>query len=303
MNNKIIIIGGPTASYKSEVALRLANEFNGEIINADSMQIYHDLPILSAQPTKADKEKCPHYLYGCVNAGINYSVAEWLSECTKIINFLHQQKKIPIVVGGTGLYINSLVKGLAEIPAIEDTTKNYCQEQLAKYGYEWVYNFLATIDQQIFEKIHPNDKQRILRAYEVYTQTNITIFAHHKQTKAPFNEGQFYYIISDLNREELYSRCDQRIKLMLKLGAVEEVKDFAKQNLNPKLSIFNTIGVKPLLQFLEKELSLDQALNLWQQETRNFAKRQVTWFKNQLPAIKKYNYTSYQDLDKISKTL
>jgi len=303
MHNRIIIIGGPTASYKSELALLIASRFDSCVINADSMQIYKELPIISAQPSNDEKGKCQHYLYGHLDAESNYSVANWLNESINIIHHAHQQGKIPIIVGGTGLYIHALVKGLATIPLIENATKIYCQEQLATLGYEGVYKFLVNIDAQILQKIHHNDKQRILRAFEVYIQTNISIFEHHKQTKAPFYLEQFFYIVSNLNREDLYFRCDKRVEMMISLGAIDEVKNFSKQNLNHQSAIFNTIGVKPIQKFIAGELLLNEAVKLWQQETRNFAKRQTTWFKNQLIYLNKYNYMNHQDLDKISKNI
>lgn len=303
MSNIIVIIGGPTASYKSEFALRLAANLNGAIINADSMQIYKELPILSAQPTNAERKASPHYLYSFIGANTNYSVADWLNDCSKIIGSLHKENKIPIIVGGTGLYINALVKGLALIPSIDADVKKYCQEQLDQYGYDKVYNFLVSIDPIMLAKIHSNDKQRILRAFEVYTQTKISIFEHHKQTSSPFNIDQFRYVVSSLDREELYSRCDQRIKYMIKNGAIEEAKIFLADNKDHNLQAFNTIGVKPLMNYFEGVLSLDEAVKIWQQETRNFAKRQTTWFKNQLKELNHNNYTTYYDLDVVYKNL
>jgi tRNA dimethylallyltransferase len=300
-NNKIIIIGGPTASYKSELALKLASGLNGAIINADSMQIYKELPIISAQPNSSEKEIVEHYLYSHIDAGQNYSVAEWLDECINIINMLHLQQKTPIIVGGTGLYIHALVNGLALIPTITKATKDYCQEELKTHGYEGVYKFLAKVDAQILKKIHHHDKQRTLRAFEVYIETKLSIFEHHKNTKPFFKEEQFNYIVSDLNREDLYARCDKRIKLMIENGAIEEVKNFINLHLDHKLSIFNTIGVKSLLNFFQESLSFDEAISFWQQETRNFAKRQTTWFKNQLNHLNKKSYTTYAELNEISE--
>lgn len=290
---KIILIGGPTASGKSALALDLAQKNCGIIINADAMQIYEGLPILTAQPTSAERREIPHELYGVLDAAEASSAGKWLALATDAITRTFAAGRTPILVGGTGLYFRALLGGLAEIPPIPDEVRAETVRLYDHSGEEKFRERLARLDSDSAQRLARNDRQRLIRAYEVAVHTGRTLGEwHEKGDKGMKEKGGFcipsipHSLIPQTHlllpeRETLYAACDQRFLGMIDRGAIEEVKTILKRGLDPGLPAMKTIGVREIAAYLKGELSLDEAIAKAQQATRNYAKRQVTWFKNQ----------------------
>ena len=222
--SKIILISGPTASGKSNFSVKLAKKINGEIINADSMQVYKELKILSARPNPQDYQKIKHHLYGFHSVKKNFSTGDWLKIAIKKIKEIKKRKKIPIFVGGTGLYFKALSQGLVNIPNIPIRFRNKIRSEHKKLGQKKFYQKLLKIDLISKNKINPTDVQRTIRAYEVKKFTNKSLHDWFKDTKSFFKEGDFFKIYIDFPREELIKRISKRTNLMMKLGAINEVK-------------------------------------------------------------------------------
>ena len=300
--DKIIIIGGPTASYKSILAMELAYKYNGIIINADALQVYQEIPILSAQPSAKDQEQILHKLYGVISGEKVYSVGNWLERAIIEIELAMAMKKIPIIVGGTGLYINSLIYGLAKIPEIDIELRENIRDLYDKMGKESFYNLLYERDVEAAKKININDKTRLIRAYEVIEQTGKSIFHWQEISSiAHFEEEAFLLIIANPKREELYKNCDERFLNMLEEGVIDEIEFLHKNIQDKSLPINKAIGVSELTHYLTGYLSLSEATERAQTATRQFAKRQVTWFKNQYKDFEKIQYQSLEDFPDISR--
>ncbi len=277
-HNKIIIITGPTASGKTSFAVKLAREIDGEIINADSLQVYKENPIISAQPTELEKQNIPHHLFGYVIGDEEYNVARWIKDACECIKSL---KKTPIIVGGTGLYLKHLIFGLSSIPNIPDETRSQAMELLNKLGNDNFHKALSELDPEAAAKINPNNVKRSLRSYEVIKFTGKSILQWQKKNISYFPISSFKVKILEPNREDLYKKCNQRFLNMLELGVIEEVRHLMAQNYNPICGIMKSHGVPELSKYLLKEWSLEEAIAKSQQVTRNYAKRQTTWFKHQ----------------------
>ncbi|MCT4635012.1 MAG: tRNA (adenosine(37)-N6)-dimethylallyltransferase MiaA [Rickettsiales bacterium] len=277
-HNKIIIITGPTASGKTSFAVKLAREIDGEIINADSLQVYKENPIISAQPTELEKQNIPHHLFGYVMGDEEYNVARWIKDACECIKSL---KKTPIIVGGTGLYLKHLIFGLSSIPNIPDETRSQAMELLNKLGNDNFHKALSELDPEAAAKINPNNVKRSLRSYEVIKFTGKSILQWQKENISYFPISSFKVKILEPNREDLYKKCNQRFLNMLELGVIEEVRYLMAQNYNPICGIMKSHGVPELSKYLLKEWSLEEAIAKSQQVTRNYAKRQTTWFKHQ----------------------
>lgn len=276
---KIILVAGPTASGKSALALDLAKKHNGTIINADAMQIYEGLPILSAQPSDDDQKTIPHELYGIMNPAEASSAGKWLSLATAAIKRA-AAGRTPILVGGTGLYFRALLGGLAEIPPIPPEVRVATQKLYDESGEETFRNLLKRLDPDSVANLARNDRQRLIRAYEVVTHTGKTLKQWHaNRAIAPKAAFEPHLLLPA--REKLYAACDQRFEAMIKHGAIEEAKAFLARNLNPDLPAMKTIGIRELAAFLNGETPLEAAIAQAQQATRNYAKRQLTWFRNQ----------------------
>jgi tRNA dimethylallyltransferase len=297
---KIIIIGGPTASYKSSLALELAKKNNGVIINADSIQVYFEIPILSSQPSIDEKEIVPHKLYSFVSGEFVYSVGKWLDEVVKEVRVAHEIGMMPIIVGGTGLYINSVINGLSKIPEIDPDLRDNIRSLYDRIGKEEFYSLLEKRDAEVASKLFSGDKHRVIRAFEVIEQTGKSILYWQQMSNfSPFEKESIVTIISSLPRDILYKRCNDRFVSMIEEGALDEVEYLNKNLPDSTLPITKALGVRELSEYLSGKISLVEAIARAQTGIRKFAKRQVTWFKNQTKDVDKIEYTSPDDFDNV----
>lgn len=278
---KVIVITGPTASGKSALGVDAALALGGEIINADSMQIYRELDVLTARPAKEDLAKVPHRLYGTVPGSERCSAEQWRSLALKEIEDVHRLGKIPILVGGTGLYIRALEKGIASIPDIPSDVRTQAQALLDKLGGESFKENLGVIDPETANRLHAGDRQRLIRAWEVITHTGKSILEWQQQAQGTVPDFEFIRFAMVPPREELYDNCNKRFKIMLELGALKEVENLLNLGLDPSLPIMKALGVPELAEYLTEKVSLDDAISRAQQNTRRYAKRQMTWIRTQ----------------------
>ena len=282
LKSKIILISGPTASGKSKLAIEFAKKINGEIINADSMQIYKELKILTARPINENINKIKHHLYGFQSCKNEFSTGEWLKLVKKKINEIRNKNKIPILVGGTGLYFKALTEGLVKIPNIPSKIRNKIRNIQKQIGQKKFYIKLLKEDKSVKNKIDPTDVQRSLRAYEVIFFTKKSIFEWYKKTKSHFKRDEFFKIYIDYPKDKLINKISNRVDQMIKDGAVKEVKDFKKLNLKNDSNINKVIGIKEIKDFIDKKTSLkEMKLNIVI-KTRQYAKRQRTWSRGQM---------------------
>jgi tRNA dimethylallyltransferase len=281
--SKIILISGPTASGKSSFALKIAKKINGEIINADSMQVYKKLRILTARPNKKEQKKIKHHLYGIVDLSNKFSTGQWLKIAIKKIKDIQKRKKIPILVGGTGLYFQSLINGLVKIPEIPLKFRNKIRLMQKKNGQKKFYAKLLKIDPSVKNKFDPNDMQRSIRAFEIKSFTKISMYEWLKKTNSEFNERDFLKLYIDFKREDLIEKIALRTTIMIKEGAVKEVKNFLKVKIKKNQSVLNVIGIDELTQYLKNKINLSQATELITIKTRQYAKRQATWARTRMP--------------------
>ena len=296
IKSKIILISGPTASGKTNFAIEFAKKNNGEIINADSMQVYKELKILTARPDKKEQKKIKHHLYGIVSVKSNFSTGQWLKLAIKKIREIKKLKKVPILVGGTGLYFNALEKGLVKIPKIPIAFRNKIRLKQKEYGQKKFYNKLLKIDQKVKKKIDPNDIQRSIRAYEVKSFTKKSIYDWIKQTKPYFRESSFLKFYINIDKENLINRIEKRINKMIRAGAVDEVKNYRKLNLHNQYSASKIIGIEEIGKFLDKTLKLEKTKELILIRTRQYAKRQKTWARSKMSSWIKIEPRDFQTL-------
>jgi len=282
LSKKIILLAGPTASGKSKLAIHLAKKLNGEIINADSMQIYKEFSILSSRPNKSEIKKAKHHLYGAVSAKKYFSAGDWLKETKKKINLCFKKKKIPIIAGGTGLYFNTITKGISKIPDIDLKTRTQVRSQFKKLGYKKFYEKLLEIDPKAKGKIQPSDSQRAQRAYEVKLKTKKSLFDWIANTKSDFLNYNLKKIFLDIPRQELLQKISKRTEMMFKENCISEVKKFNSLKLNKSLSANKLIGVQEINQYLKDNISLDECKELINIKTRQYAKRQNTWARGHM---------------------
>jgi len=287
--SKIILISGPTASGKSNFAVKIAKKINGEIINADSMQVYKKLKILTARPNKEDQKKIKHHMYGFVDLNKKFSTGQWLNTAIKKIKEIKKRKKIPILVGGTGLYFQSLVNGLVKIPEIPIKFRNKIRLIQKKEGQKKFYKKLLKIDPMAKGKFDQNDTQRTIRAFEIKSFTKISMYEWLNNTKSEFNKEEFLKLYIDFKREDLIKRISLRSTEMIEEGAIKEVKKFIKSKIKKDLSVNRVIGIDELTQYLTKKINLDQAQELISIKTRQYAKRQATWARSRMSSWKKIN--------------
>jgi tRNA dimethylallyltransferase len=293
--NKILIIAGPTASGKSALALQIAKEQSAKgeksatesvIINADSMQIYKELPILSAQPSAADQQQVPHFLYSILKHNENSSVFAWLKLAQQQIDIALAANKLPIIVGGTGLYISSLVQGISKIDDIDDDLRQQIRQICQNCSQQELVKMLQDLGENI-EQIENLDRQRLGRRLEVLKQTGKTLSWWQNQPKKIFYPPDFFEFKNiELKRENLYQNCNLRFKKMLENGAAEEVKEFLKLKPDLNSPIAKTIGLLQIKDWLEGKISQEEVIKMAAQKTRNYAKRQLTWFRHQFVATK-----------------
>ncbi len=281
MKNKIILISGPTASGKSNFAYKVAKKINGEIINADSIQIYRDLKILTARPNIKDSDP-KHHLYGFLEGEEVWSVGKWIKVAKDISDQILEKKMTPIIVGGTGLYFKAITEGLSPIPDINPKIREELKDLLRSKGLNSLYENLKNLDIEAYKKIGSNDQQRILRALEVYKGTKKKISDFWKIKRVKIFNNEFKKINLTISRDILYEKCDKRCEEMIKQGAVEEVKNLLEKKYKTDAPIMNAIGVKEIRQYLEKKLELVDAVNLIKYRTHQYAKRQITWSKHQM---------------------
>lgn len=279
-----ILIAGPTASGKSALALRLAERFGGAVVNADSMQVYRDLAVLTARPRPAEMALRPHHLYGHVDGAINYSVGAWLSDVRQTLADLAQRRQLPIVVGGTGLHFKAMTQGLSDIPPVPDAVRNTVRAWADGRPVADLHAALAARDPATAAKLRPTDPQRILRALEVFTATGRSLADYQTAREPPLLAKQSWcgFFLAP-ERADLYARIDRRFVAMLAEGALEEVDVLARRRLDPLLPVMRAHGVPHLIAHIEGRLSRDEAVRLSQLDTRHYAKRQFTFARHQLP--------------------
>jgi len=296
MYDKIILISGPTASGKSKLAIDLAKKFSGEIINADSMQVYKEIKILSARPIKLEKIK--HHFFGFISAKQNFSTGEWLQLVEKKIREVHDRKKIPIIVGGTGLYFKALINGMAKIPAISKNIRNKTIQLHKKLGNELFYEKLIILDPKCKNIIQPTDPQRMIRAYEVFVHTKKSIQDWKKETKSKFNNKQFVKILLCPEKIILHEKIEKRSKLMISTKTEREVKQFLQLKINTLLPANFIIGIKEFKDYFAKIITKEKLIELIIIRTKQYAKRQFTWQRGQMSDWNQFFDQDYQKLFK-----
>jgi len=282
LSKKIILLAGPTASGKSKLAIQLAKKLNGEIINADSMQIYKEFSILSSRPTKLEIKRVKHYLYGTISVKKHFSAGDWLKEAKKKIHICLKKKKIPIVVGGTGLYFNTITKGISKIPDIDVKTRSKVRTLFNQLGYQKFYEELLKLDPKVKNKILPTDSQRTQRAYEVKLKTKKSLFEWIAKTKSEFLDFNLKKIFINIPKDELLQKISKRTEQMLKENCIAEVKKFNRLRINKSLSANKLIGVNEISQYLKGMIALDECRELINIKTRQYAKRQNTWARGHM---------------------
>jgi tRNA dimethylallyltransferase len=280
--SKIILVSGPTASGKSNFAIKIAKKINGEIINADSMQVYKKLRILTARPNKQEQKNIKHHLYGTIDLNKKFSTGQWLKIAIKKIKNIQRRKKIPILVGGTGLYFQSLIEGLVEIPDIPIKFRSKIRLMQKKDGQKKFYKKLTKMDPNIKNKFDPNDVQRSIRAFEIKSFTKISMYNWLKKTNSEFNDRDFLKLYIDYKRDDLIKRITLRTIAMIDQGAIKEVEKFTRAKVKKNQSVRKVIGIDELTQYLKKKISLIQAKELITIKTRQYAKRQATWARTRM---------------------
>jgi tRNA dimethylallyltransferase len=281
--SKAVLIAGPTASGKSRLALELARQHNGVVINADSMQVYGELRILTARPTPADEDAVPHRLYGHVPASTRYSVGRWLDDVAGALDAARDKGRLPILVGGTGLYFKALTDGLAAVPAIPADIREAVLRNSEGEASDTLHRRLGEVDPEDAARIRPSDRSRIVRAMEVFEATGRSLAAWRARPADPvldFSTAEG--LVLDPDRARLHERIAKRAEAMIHDGAMAEAEALAKLGLSPDLPAMKAIGVRELLEHIAGKISLDEALAGMKTETRRYAKRQLTWFRNQM---------------------
>ena len=293
---KVILLAGPTASGKSELAIYIAKKINGEIINADSMQVFKEIKILSARPE--DYKNIKHHLYGFISVKKNFSTGEWIKHTEKKINEILKKKKTPIIVGGTGLYFKSLTDGIAQIPNISKAKRNKIIKLFNQIGNDEFYKKLIKLDPKCKNKIVKNDKQRMIRFYEVKFYTKKSIFDWQKNTKNNLKDINFKKIFLNFPREVLLVKIEKRFKKMVDQGAIKEAKKFKKLGVSKTLTSNNILGLKEIMSYLEGKMTLKDAVERSIIRTRQYIKRQMTWFRGQMKDWNEFNDLKQPDLRK-----
>lgn len=279
-----ILLAGPTSSGKSALALSLADRLGGAIINADSMQVYRDLRIITARPTPEEEARVPHLLYGHVDAAENYSVGRWCVDARAAIAEARRAGRVPILVGGTGLYFKALTRGLAAVPPIPAAVRAAVRERLCADGVASLYAELVHRDPAAADRLMPGDRARISRALEVVLATGRSLADWHREGMPPsVDAASAVKIFLTVDRAELYRRIDARFDAMLAAGALDEVRALAARSLDPLLPAMKAHCVPWLIRHLKGEMTLAEAAEGGKRDTRRYTKRQGTWFRHQLP--------------------
>jgi len=297
---RVILLAGPTASGKSKLAIKLAKHLNGEIINADSMQIYKEISILSSKPKNEDIKIVRHHLYGFRSVKKNFSTGHWLKMSIKKIEEQWNMRKLPIVVGGTGLYFKALTNGLVNIPDIPDKLRKKIRKLHKRIGQKKFFEKLITIDPISKKRISPSDSQRSLRAYEVKTFTNKSLFNFIKDTKPKFNNKIFVKLFVNVPRDLLRKKIEERVERMFEDGAIQETKKFLKMKINKDLSANKIIGINEIKDYLKEKTTLIRTKELINLKTRQYAKRQFTWARGHMKSWSMIYSSDLNDLFKKS---
>ncbi len=279
----VTLIAGPTASGKSALALRIAMATGGEIVNADSMQVYVDLRVMTARPSPRDEAAAAHHLFGVADAAEAWSVGRWLRAATAVLAEIAARGRPAVIVGGTGLYFRALTLGLAEIPGVPMSERAKAQALYDEIGEAAFRARLAELDPTAATRIAAADRQRLTRAYEVFVASGRPLSAWHARTNPTLAAGSWRGLVLEPPRETIYARCDQRLATMLEAGALQEVARLIGRRLDARLPAMKALGVAPFAAHLRDEISLDEALAQARQDTRRYAKRQGTWFRHQVP--------------------
>jgi tRNA dimethylallyltransferase len=282
--SQTVLIAGPTASGKSALALALAQATGGVIINADSMQVYRDLRVITARPTADEEARVPHRLYGHVDAAVNFSAGHWVDDAATALAEARAQNRLPIFTGGSGLHFKALTRGLSAVPPIPAGIRESVRARLERDGVEALHVELAQRDPVSAERLKPRDRARVARALEVVEATGRSLTDWHRDGLPPLlPPGQFSALFLAPERDELYARIDSRFGAMLSAGALEEVASLAARQLDPLLPAMKAHGVPALIRHLNGEITLHEAAEIGRADTRHYAKRQFTWFRHQLP--------------------
>ena len=295
---KVILLAGPTASGKSKLAIKLAQYFDGEIINADRMQIYKEISILTSKPNSQDIKAIKHHLYGFNSVKKKFSTGHWLKLVVKKIEEQWENERMPIVVGGTGLYFKALTDGLVKIPDIPNKTRTQIRKLHKKIGQKKFFTQLIKLDPLAKRLVLPSDTQRSMRAYEVKKFTNKSLFEFTKETKSNFNNNVFKKLFINTPRELLHKKIEKRVEKMFKDGAVDEVKKFCKMKVHQELSSNKIIGIKEIKDYLQGKITLIKAKELIKQKTRQYAKRQFTWARGHMKSWEMIYSQNINDLYK-----
>lgn len=301
MKNKenLFILIGPTAIGKTDLSIKLAQMMNGEIISADSMQIYKYMNIGSAKVTKEEMQEVPHHLIDNVYPNKDFTVANYKNHATTLISNINKEGRLPIIAGGTGLYINSIVYNLqfTEVPPSESI-----RNQLELLSNEDLYKELEKIDNTSADKLNVNDRKRVIRALEIYKSTGKTMSEYNKDFRMENQDYNLVMIGLNMDRARLYDRINRRVDIMINSGLIDEVKGLLEMGYNKNLVSMQGIGYKEIIMYLEEEISLDESIALIKQKSRNYAKRQLTWFRRD-ERIKWMNLDDYSNLEQLSKDI
>ena len=291
-------MAGPTASGKSKLALQIAKKLRGEIINADSMQVYKEFKILSSRPNKKDQKNIKHHMYGFLSVKRYFSAGDWLKLVKKKIDKCQKEKKIPIIVGGTGLYFNTITKGISKIPNIDKKTRNKVRQLFKKLGPKRFFDKLLSIDPKVDGKILSSDTQRMQRAYEVFLKTKKSLFDWIINTKSDFKNYDVKKIFLNIPKKELLKNISFRTDKMFKEGCLDEVKKFNHLKLSKSLSANKLIGVREISNYLKDTISSNECKELINIKTRQYAKRQNTWARGHM---KNWNKIYAKDFNTLLK--
>jgi len=298
LSKKIILIAGPTASGKSKLAVKIANKINGEIINADSMQVYNEFRILSSRPTNLDIKKAKHHLYGFISVKQYFSTGEWIKLVKKKIKEIFKKNKVPILTGGTGLYFNAITKGISRIPEIKFKNREQIRKLHNKIGQKKFYEQLLKMDPLVKNKISEFDSQRAIRAFEVKKYTKKSLYKWISNTKSDFRDCDIRKIFIEIPRLNLLKKIEKRTEQMFKKGCIKEVENFLLLNIDKSLSVNKLIGIQEIREYLSNNISIEDTKELINIKTRQYAKSQNTWSRGHMKNwIKLYS----NDLSNLSK--
>lgn len=277
MERRVIVIVGPTCSGKTDLSIEVASELKSEIISADSRQFYKYLDIGTAKPTIEQRAKTKHHLIDFLNPDDDYDVSKYSIDSNKIISIIHKRNKIPIVVGGSGLYIKTLIDGISETADKDEKIRKVLLEKRKQFGNEYLYSELKRVDKKSADSMLPQNWKRVIRALEVFYITGKPIWQHHIENKKQ-NEIEFFQFGLLWNRDELYKNIESRVDKMISAGLIKEVKSILKKGYKENLNSLNTVGYKEIISYLKNDISLERAIELIKRNTRRYAKRQMTWF-------------------------